>query len=51
MEVIQTIGTESFLVGLLLFALGFASAFIAFYIWKRLEAANPDAATIAGLAL
>lgn len=51
MEIIKTVGTESFLVGLLLFALGFASAFIAYYLWKRLQAANPDAADVVGLAV
>lgn len=51
MELLQTVTKESFLVGLLLFALGFASAFIIFYLWKRFKQVNPDAADAVGLVI
>jgi hypothetical protein len=49
MGLLGEITKESFLVGLLLFAMGFATAFLAFYIWKRIRQANPDAADAIGL--
>jgi hypothetical protein len=49
-EVIATVTKESFVLALLMFALGFAAAFIGYYLWKRLQAANPDAADVIGLA-
>jgi hypothetical protein len=51
MGLLGEITKESFLVGLLLFAMGFATAFIAFYIWKRIQQVNPDLADVAGLAV
>jgi hypothetical protein len=51
MEILQEVTKESFFMGLLMFALGFAAAFIAFYLWKKIRAVNPDAADVIGLAV
>ena len=47
--VLSTVTKESFFMALLMFALGFAAAFIGFYFWKQLQKVNPDAADAIGL--
>jgi hypothetical protein len=49
--IVSQVTKESFFMGLLMFALGFAAAFISWYLWKQLQAANPDAADVVGLAV
>jgi ABC-type antimicrobial peptide transport system permease subunit len=49
-DIIGQVTKESFFMGLLMFVLGFAAAFIGFYLWKQIQAVNPDAADVIGLA-
>jgi hypothetical protein len=50
-DILSQVTKESFFMALLMFALGFAAAFIGFYLWKKLQQVNSDAADVIGLAV
>jgi hypothetical protein len=47
-NILGQIEKGSFLIGVLLFALGFAAAFLAWYLWQQFQANQPNLANGVG---